>query len=194
MTDTALVVIDVQRGFDDPSQPPRNNPAAETNIKALLDAWAAARQPVVLVRHESSDPSSPLAKGAPGVEFKAELDGVDAAVVITKNVHSAFHGTPDLHEWLQHRGISRLVLAGIMTNWCVETTARVGGNLGYEVTVALDATHTFDGTGHDGTVLTADELARATAVNLHAGGFATVSSTAEVLNAAYASRAARTAS
>ena len=63
-----------------------------------------------------------------------------------------------------------------------ETTARVAGNLGYAVTFVLDATHTFDRTGPDGTTLTAAELARATATNLH-GEFATVVSTAEVLEA-----------
>jgi len=65
----------------------------------------------------------------------------------------------------------------------VETTARMAGNLGYDVTVAIDATHTFDLVGSDGTTLTADELSRTTAVNLSGGGFATVATTAEVLRA-----------
>jgi hypothetical protein len=56
----------------------------------------------------------------------------------------------------------------------------VGGNLGHDVLFALDATHTFDRTGPDGTRMTADELARATATNLH-GEFATVVSTADLL-------------
>ena len=64
---------------------------------------------------------------------------------------------------------------------CVETTARMAGNLGYGVTVVLDATRTFDLAGPDGSVLTADELTRATAVNLHGGGFARVVTTAQVL-------------
>jgi nicotinamidase-related amidase len=73
------------------------------------------------------------------------------------------------------------VLAGIQTNMCVETTARIGGNLGHSVTVAIDATFTFDLAGPDGTVLTADELTRATAVNLHGGRFARIATTKEVL-------------
>jgi nicotinamidase-related amidase len=62
----------------------------------------------------------------------------------------------------------------------VETTARMGANLGYDVRFALDATHTFDRTGPDGTVMTADELARATATSLHEE-FATIVSTDELV-------------
>jgi nicotinamidase-related amidase len=72
---------------------------------------------------------------------------------------------------------------------CVETTARVGGNLGFAVTVALDATATFDLAGPDGAVLTAEELTRATATNLHGGGFARVATVDQVLSASSASPA-----
>ena len=66
-------------------------------------------------------------------------------------------------------------MTGITTNHCCETTARMGGNLGYDVRFVIDATHTFD-RGE----LTADELAKATATNLH-GEFATVTRTEELL-------------
>ncbi|MBM7776492.1 nicotinamidase-related amidase [Actinokineospora baliensis] len=178
---TALILIDVQRGFDDPRLGNRNNPAAEGNIKTLLDAWSAAGQPLVLVRHDSLIENSPLEQGTEGARFKPELEGAEPDLMFTKHVNSAFHGAVDLHGWLTGKGITRIVLAGIQTNMCVETTARVGGNLGYEVHVALDATYTFDLTGPDGSVQTADELSRATATNLHGGGFATISSTQEVL-------------
>jgi nicotinamidase-related amidase len=68
-----------------------------------------------------------------------------------------------------------------MTNFCCETTARMGGNMGYDVTFVLDATATFDKTDMDGVVIPADQIARTTAANLH-GEFATVRSTAEVLS------------
>ncbi|GLZ39141.1 cysteine hydrolase family protein [Actinokineospora sp. NBRC 105648] len=181
MTTTALILIDVQRGFDDPRCGTRNNPGAEANITALLEAWAAAGQPLVLVRHDSLIADSPLAEGSPGAAFKSELDGARPDLMFTKHVNSAFHGAVDLHAWLTGRGITRIVLAGIQTNMCVETTARVGGNLGYQVTVALDATFTFDLEGPDGLRLSADELSRATVVNLHGGGFARVTDTATVL-------------
>jgi len=183
MTDTALILIDVQRGFDEPEfWGPRNNPGAEANMKTLLDAWQARRLPVVLVHHDSTKPDSPLRPGQPGNDFKPELDGARPDLVFGKKVNSAFIGDVDLDAWLKRRGITSIVLGGIQTNFCCETTARMGGNLGYDVTFALDATYTFDLEGPDGTVLTADELSRATATNLHGGGFATVRSTKEVLS------------
>lgn len=188
---TALVVVDVQQGFADPAWGPRNNPAFEANLAALLAHHAG---PVVLVRHDSRKPGSPLAPGTPGNAFTAQLAEVEPDLLVTKHVNSAFHGDVDLAVWLRGRGIGSILLAGIQTNMCVETTARVGGNLGFDVTVALDATHTFDLTGPDGTVLTADELTRATAVNLHGGGFAHVVSTAEVLHAQNDQRSVSSAS
>ena len=87
-------------------------------------------------------------------------------LLVTKTVHSAFHGTPDLHDWLGKDEIDKLVICGIQTNMCCETTARIGSDLGYEVRFAIDATHTFDQDDHDGGTVTADELARVTAANL----------------------------
>lgn len=72
---------------------------------------------------------------------------------------------------------------GIQTNMCVETTARMGGSLGFEVSLPLDATRTFDLAGPDGTVIPVEQLMQATAAYLHGGGFATVSDTEQVLTA-----------
>jgi nicotinamidase-related amidase len=183
--ESALVVIDVQRGFDEPLWGRRNNPHCEDNAVALLRAWQSAGRPVVLVRHDSLKPESPLRAGTPGNAFKPPIQEAAgmADLMFGKHVNSAFHGSVDLHHWLTGRGIGDLVIAGIQTNMCVETTARVGGNLGYRVQVPLDATHTFDLDCPDGDVVTADELVRITATNLQGGGFATVTSTADVLAA-----------
>ncbi|MEU9300069.1 cysteine hydrolase family protein [Streptomyces sp. NPDC048269] len=183
--DSALLVIDVQQGFDDASfWGPRNNPAAEDNIAALMDAWQATGRPVVQVRHASLRPGSVLAADHPGHAFKDIVEKRRyESLLITKHVNSAFYGTPDLAAWLTARGIGQVVVAGIQTNMCVETTARMAGNLGYDVLLPLDATHTFDLAGPAGLSLTADELATATAVNLQGGGFARVVTTAQLLSA-----------
>jgi nicotinamidase-related amidase len=177
----ALLVIDVQRGFDDPVWGPRDNPGCEANIGALAEDAARRGDAIVLVRHDSQTPGSPLAAGSPGNAFKPVLDGVVPDLVLPKRVHSAFHGEVDLHAWLGGRGITELVVCGIQTNRCCETTTRVGGDLGYDVTFVLDATHTFDEPAtDDGEPLPAALLARVTAANLD-GHFARVTSTAELL-------------
>jgi nicotinamidase-related amidase len=162
----ALVVVDVQRGFDDPWWGPRNNPSCDDNIRALVDHWAAERRPLVFVQHDSENPASPLHPRSPGHPLKEYLTA-PPDLLVRKSVNSAFHGTPDLDRWLRARGAGGLVVCGITTNHCCETTARVGGNLGHSVLFALDATHTFDRTGPDGGTVTADELMRVTAANLH---------------------------
>ena len=181
----ALIVIDVQQGFDDPEWGPRDNPDAEANIGRLVQAWADAARPIVLVRHDDSDfPGSPLAADAPGFALKEVVADAPHDLFVTKTVNSAFYGDPDLHAWLSERGIRQLVLCGIQTNMCVETTARMAGNLGYDVTVALDATRTFDlradVAGLGLVTRSASELMVTTALDLQAGGFANIATTAEL--------------
>lgn len=185
----ALIVIDVQDGFDDTAfWGPSANPGAERNIEILRAHWAHHRPgPVVVVRHDSASQASPLHRSSPGNQFNPLVEADDADLLVVKSVNSAFYGDPDLHAWLTEAGVRDLVLCGIQTNMCVETTARMGGNLGYQVTMVLDATRTFDLTASlpDGeTTLSAEDLMRATAVNLQAGGFAKIITTAGVTGTA----------
>ena len=176
---TALLVVDVQRGFDEPGWGRRNNPACEANVAALLAAWRRTGGPVVFVRHDSDDPGSPLRPGQPGNAFKDVVTG-EPDLLVSKRVNSAFLGTPDLDGWLRARGVARAAICGITTNHCCETTARMGANLGYDVLFVLDATHTFDRAAPDGEIVPADLLARVTATNLQ-GEFAEVVRTDELL-------------
>jgi nicotinamidase-related amidase len=178
--DTALIVIDVQTAFDHPRWGQRNYPDADHNIASLVSAFGAAHLPVVFIQHESAKSESLFHPASPGHAFKEYLATATPDLVVTKTVHSSFLGTPDLNSWLTAANIGSVVIAGITTNHCCETTARVAGDLGYEVLFALDATHTFDRIGPDGRLVTADELAAATATNLH-DEFATVMSTSQVL-------------
>ncbi|MEW1696692.1 cysteine hydrolase family protein [Streptomyces sp. NPDC091278] len=185
----ALVVVDVQKGFDEEYWGTRNNPAAEGNIAALIDVWQETGRPVVFVRHDSSGARSPLRAGYAGNAFKDFVEerrgkGDGPELLVTKSVNSAFYGEPSLDEWLRGQDIAQIVIVGIQTNMCNETTARMGGNLGYEVLFALDAMHTFDLEGPFGWSQTAEELTRATAVSLHGGRFARVVSTEEVVKGA----------
>lgn len=186
----ALVIVDVQKGFEEEEHwGARNNPAADDNIAALIDAWQATGRPVVFVRHDSLKADSPLRAGYEGNGFKEYVEqrrgkGSGAELFVTKTVNSAFYGAPDLDAWLKGVGVRQIVVAGIQTNMCAETTARMGGNLGYEVFFALDATYTFDLEGPFGWRRSADELAQTSAVSLHGGGFATVVTTEALVAAA----------
>ena len=162
---TALVVVDVQKGFDHPDWGPRNNPACEGNIAALIEAWRERGQPIVYVRHDSTEPGSPFTPGQLGNELQDMLAG-EPDLLVTKSVNSAFHGEPDLAAWLRGEGIGSIVVCGIQTNMCCETTARVAANLDFDMTFALDATYTFDLPARDGGTIGADELSRVTASNL----------------------------
>ena len=180
---TALVVVDVQRAFDDHAYwsptARRDNPACEANVEALIEAWRTAGRPLVYVRHDSDEAGSPLAPGTPGNALRSVVGGVPD-LLVTKQVNSAFYGEPDLDAWLRGRGIGSIAVCGVTTNHCCETTARMAGNLGYDVLFVLDATHTFDRRGPDGAVVRAEDLARATAASLH-DEFATVVATADLL-------------
>ena len=180
MAASALLVIDFQQAFDDAAYwGERNNPQCEKNVAALVAAWRARRMPVVVVRHDSVEDGSPLRPGEPGNALKPELEG-DPDLLITKSVHSSFHGEPDLDAWLRARAIGEVVICGVATDHCCETTARVACDLGYRVTLPLDATLTFDRRAPDGELIRADEISRRTAASL-SGEFAAVIDTAAVL-------------
>jgi predicted metalloendopeptidase/nicotinamidase-related amidase len=154
---TALLVIDVQIGFDDPAWGPRNNPQAEANIAALIAAWRAAGAPVIHVVHDSPAPSGLLRPATPGNVQKPEARPRGGERVYRKTVNSAFIGTcleADLHAL----GVGTLVIVGLTTNHCVSTTARMAGNLGFETFVVADATATFDRANRDGTIRRAADV------------------------------------
>jgi nicotinamidase-related amidase len=181
----ALIVIDVQEGFNDATfWGKSSNPNCEENIEVLMTKWKAQHLPIIVVRHVSQSPESPLHPEQASSRLMPFVSAVASDLLVTKHVNSAFYGDPGLHDWLQEHGVNRLVVCGIQTNMCVETTARMAGNLGYDVIVPLDATRTFDlSTIVPGVVKishTADELMKTTAVNLQAGGFARIVTTKEI--------------
>ena len=177
--DAVLLLIDVQKGFDEPVWGRRNNPEAEKNIAKLLEAWRRTERPVVHIQHCSTGPQSPLRPGQSGNDFKAEAAPAGEEPVMQKNVNSAFIGTK-LESYLREQGFDKLVIAGLTTNHCVSTTARMAGNLGFETIVVDDATATFDRADHTGRTFAAEELHATTLASLH-GEFATVTTTDELL-------------
>ena len=180
MTQPALILIDVQKGFDDPCWGTRNNPGAESNITLLLSRWRERGWPVIHVQHCSVEPNSPLRPEAIGNDFKEEAMPIEGEAIFTKTVNSAFIGT-NLESHLKENAITDLVLVGLTTDHCVSTTTRMAGNLGFNVTVVSDATATFDRTGPDGTHYSADEIHNIHLASLN-GEFCVVRKTENVLN------------
>ncbi|MEA2239527.1 MAG: hypothetical protein QOC81_4251 [Thermoanaerobaculia bacterium] len=178
-SDAALLIIDVQQGFDEPRWGARNNPDAEKRIADLLAAWRSGGRPVIHVQHLSVEPHSPLREDAPGSAIKPEALPAEDEPVFRKHVNSAFIGT-GLEAHLRAQGIDALVMAGLTTDHCVSTTARMAANLGFTVTIVEDATATFDRRGPDGSHYSADLMHRSALASLH-GEFASVRSARDVL-------------
>lgn len=175
----ALLLIDIQQGFDDPRFPPRNNPDAEKRIAELLTAWRAAGRPVIHVQHMSVEPQSTLRPELPGNAFKPEAAPVASEPVFQKTVSSAFIGT-DLESHLRANGITDIVVAGLTTEHCVSSTVRTAGNLGFNVIVVDDATAAFDTVGPDGKLYSGELMHRTALASLNEE-FAMVRTTKDVL-------------
>ena len=184
----ALLVVDMQLGFDDPIWGVRNNPAAEANVAALLAAWRSASAPVIHVHHDSAGPSGLLQRGAPGHAPKPEARPLGSERVYRKRVNSAFIGT-QLEADLRAFGVEALAIVGLTTNHCISTTARMAGNLGFHTLVVADATAAFARASLDGRLRPAEEVHDAALSDLQ-DEFAQIADTRAVLAALTTRRAA----
>lgn len=173
----ALILIDIQKGFDDIAYwgGQRNNPDAEHNAAELLELWRKKDLPVFHIQHCSSNPTSLLNETNEGNAFKDIVKPGEGEPIIKKNVNSAFIGT-SLQEQLDHAGIRQLVIVGLTTDHCVSTTTRMAGNLGYETFLVSDATATFNKKGIDGQNYPAELIHETALASLHEE-FATVVTT-----------------
>jgi nicotinamidase-related amidase len=178
---TALIVVDVQRAFDEweAAGKRRNNPHAVTRIADLLTAFRDNAAPIFHIRHEGTKPTSSFLPGGTGFPVKDEARERDGEPVIVKRVNSAFIGT-DLESRMRVAGIRRVVICGATTNHCVETTTRMAGNLGFDARLVRDATWTFDRVGPDGDAHSAEEIHAMTLANLN-GEFARIVLAAEAI-------------
>ncbi len=174
MTDTlfykncGLLLIDLQKGFDEQAYwgGNRNNVLAEEVCFKLLTYWREKQLPIFHIRHASTNPNSPLHPNHAGFAFKELTSPLDGEWVITKEMNSAFVGTP-LQLKLTQKHIDTLVVAGLTTDHCVSTTTRMAGNLGYQAFVVADGCATFDKVGFDGTLFNADILHQTALASLH---------------------------
>lgn len=145
---SALLVIDVQESFRHrPYWQDAELPAFIARVQAITDQCGAAGIPVVQVFHEEGgDASQPFARASGHVRTMRELS-IEPDAVFRKSVHSAMFGRDEsgvsLETWLRERGIARLLVTGIRTEQCCETTTRHASDLGFDVRYVMDATLTF---------------------------------------------------
>lgn len=92
-SNTALIIIDVQEGFDDPMWGQRNNLQAENNIVILLGLWRKKSYPIFHVQHLSHDAKWPFHPSKPGSRIKKIVEPLPTEILIQKNVNSAFIDT-----------------------------------------------------------------------------------------------------
>ncbi|SMR71465.1 Nicotinamidase-related amidase [Aliiroseovarius halocynthiae] len=183
MTLGALILIDIQEGFDDPVWGTRNNPEAEANAARLLSHWRAQDAPVFHIQHLSTTAGSPLNPDGGLIALKSMVAPRDGEPVLTKHVNSAFIGTR-LEKLLQKQGVEQVTICGLTTPHCVSTTTRMAANLGFSATLVHDACATFAGNADNswrtGAAMTAEEI-HISALDQLNGEFAAVTSTDQVL-------------
>ncbi len=139
--ESALLVIDAQESFKArPSWERRNNLDFERNVSTLIEAYRAAKLPVIYFLHTDPDPyfepHSPYIKLMDFIRQRAEEP------VLLKNTRNCFTST-GLGALLLHAGVRRVTITGIQMEQCCETTARVAADLGYAVDFVTEATMTF---------------------------------------------------
>lgn len=183
---TALLVIDAQESFRHRDYwSPDDVPAFIDRLQALIDGARASGIPVVQVLHVEDEGAFSLASGH--VRTLEPLR-IEPDVVIHKQRHSALVGSA-LPVWLAERGIRRVIVSGIRTEQCCETTTRHASDSGFEVDYVSEATLTFAMTDANGRRWDAREIKARTELVL-AGRFARIATVEQALAAATLARAA----
>lgn len=141
ISQSALLVIDAQDSFKvGPRWERRNNHAFEKNLTAMVEAYRAARLPVVFFLHTDSDEA--FARDSPHFKLMDFLKPRADEPVMVKNTRNCFTSTP-LQPYLLEKGVRRVSITGIQMEQCCETTARIAADLGYAVDFVTEATMTF---------------------------------------------------
>ena len=139
---TALVVIDVQEAMFLQPSPPHDGPGVVGRIAGLLARVRADRVPVYFVQHDGG-PGDDFERGSADWQIHAPIAPLPGEPIVEKRHPSAFQDT-DFDARLKQAGIDRLVICGMQTEYCVDSTTRAAYALGYKVVLVSDAHTTFD--------------------------------------------------
>jgi nicotinamidase-related amidase len=178
MSHSALINIDTQLSFIQKDFWQEDNfPAFRHAMTTLIEGCASRGVPVIDIFHVNDTGGGPFSLENGFVAPMAFLTH-QPAVTFYKHVHNAFTDT-GLDHWLRVRDINHVIICGMRTEQCCETTARVASDLGYQVTFVSEATLTFPMT-HKGITLDCDALRHRTETVLD-GRFATLKTVSETL-------------
>lgn len=175
----ALIIVDVQKAFDDKKWGERNNPNAEENISKILKIWREKNLQVIYIKHMSDNPSSVFYPENKGFDIKGIVEPKEEEVIITKKVNSSFIGT-NLEEFLKTNNIKTVVITGLTTPHCVSTTTRMSGNLGFNTYLISDATAAFGMKDQNNKYYNAETLHDISLATLH-DEFATILTTEQLI-------------
>ena len=174
MTNHALIILDTQFGnFIDPKYPIFKGEVLISKIKSLVDKMRSVQIPVIYIQHNggNGDPDEP---GTEGWEIHPSIAPHKRDLVIQKSTPDAFYDT-SLKNELDSREIKKIIIAGLQTEYCIDTTCRRAFSLNFEVTLVEDAHST-----RDSDLLTAKQI-----INHHnavlGGWFVTLKTTTDIL-------------
>lgn len=142
MRETGLLIIDMQAGNFSGPTPIFNGVELLAKVKRLVEKARSAHAPIGYVQNDggSGDPDE---YDTPGWEIHSTIMPVVGDILVRKKTPDAFHET-NLHSQLESRGIRRLVVAGLQTEYCIDTTCRRAFSLGYDTILVKDAHSTWD--------------------------------------------------
>ncbi len=141
MTETTLLVIDVQVGIIETLRAYRGREVLD-QINKLLSKARASNAPIIYIQHDG-EADHPLEVGTSGWEIHPDIKPCDGDLIVRKRASDSFYETT-LQRELEARGVNHLIVAGCMTEYCVDTTSRRAVSLGYDVTLVGDAHTTID--------------------------------------------------
>jgi nicotinamidase-related amidase len=177
LSKTALLVIDAQESFRHRWYWSDGDvPIFLDRLQALIDGAKARDIPVVQIFHVEESGTFSVASG-----HVKTIEGISITpdAVFQKRSHSALVGS-GLDVWLVQHGIRRVIISGIRTEQCCETTTRHASDIGYEVTYVPEATLTFPMTDRRGREWSPEEIKARTELVLD-GRFARIASVDEAL-------------
>jgi nicotinamidase-related amidase len=177
----ALLIIDIQKDYFAGGAMELVGPgAAATNAARILASFREQGMPVIHVQHEALSPTATFfLPGTHGAEIHESVAPIDGETVITKNFPNAFRGT-NLKDVLDGLNLEQLVVVGMMTHMCIDTSVRAANDFGFKVTLVGDACATLDLEFDGRTVAAAD--VQASYLAAIDGSFATVVTTDLVAN------------